>query len=95
MEPRDVIVKPIITEKSMLMMADGKYTFAVDRRATKVEIRMAVENVFGVKVRDINTMRVPGKFRRLGWHRGYKPEWKKAVVTLEEGEKIAFFEGMM
>ncbi len=95
MEARDVIVKPIISEKSMLMMGEGKYTFKVDRRATKVQIRQAVESIFNVKVQDVNTMRVPGKFRRLGWHRGYKPEWKKAVVTLREGQRIAFFEGMM
>lgn len=95
MDARDVILKPIISEKSMIMMGDGKYTFAVRRNATKVDIRNAVESIFDVKVESVNTMRVRGKFRRMGWHRGFRPDWKKAVVTLKEGEKIAFFEGMM
>lgn len=94
MESRDIIIRPLITEKSSGLMAEGKYTFAVDLRANKVQIKSAVEDIFKVKVKSVNTMKVPGKMRRVGRSVGRTPEWKKAVVTLREGQKIEFFEGM-
>jgi len=90
----DVIIRPIISEKSNALMGQGKYTFVVHPRATKVQIRQAVEELFRVKVRSVNTCRYRGKPRRFGVHRGRTPAWKKAVVTLAPGEKIQFFEGM-
>ncbi|HHT01344.1 MAG TPA: 50S ribosomal protein L23 [Firmicutes bacterium] len=93
--PRDVILKPIISEKSMAEMAEGKYTFAVMITASKNEIRDAVEKIFNVKVESVKTMRVHGKPRRQGVFRGHKPDWKKAIVALQEGDRIKFFEGMV
>lgn len=90
----DVIIRPIISEKSNALMGQGKYTFVVHPRATKVQIRQAVEELFRVRVRSVNTARFRGKPRRFGVHRGRTPAWKKAVVTLAPGEKIQFFEGM-
>ncbi|NLC11822.1 MAG: 50S ribosomal protein L23 [Firmicutes bacterium] len=93
--PRDVIKRPLVTEKTTAMMAENKYTFAVDINANKIQIRKAVEDLFDVKVKSVNTMRVKGKPKRLGVHRGYRPNWKKAIVTLEEGSKpIEIFEGL-
>ncbi len=91
---RDTIIRPILTEKTMRELEDNKYTFIVDLRATKVEIRNAVEEAFKVKVKNVNTLRMPGKTRRQGRFEGKTPEWKKAVVTLEEGYKITLFEGV-
>lgn len=90
----DVIIRPIVSEKSNALMGQGKYTFVVQPGATKIEVRQAVEQLFGVKVRAVNTVNVRGKPRRMGVHRGYTPRWKKAIVTLAPGEKIRFFEGM-
>jgi len=90
----DVIIRPIVSEKSNALMGQGKYTFVVHPRATKVQIRQAVEELFRVRVRSVNTARFRGKPRRFGVHRGRTPAWKKAVVTLAPGEKIQFFEGM-
>jgi large subunit ribosomal protein L23 len=93
--PHDIIVKPIITEKSMEDMAEGKYTFMVDKRANKSEIKKAIESVFDVKVKDVNTMNVLGKIKRQGMHSGRRPSWKKAIIKLTEDSKtIEFFEGM-
>ncbi|MDI7250556.1 MAG: 50S ribosomal protein L23 [Bacillota bacterium] len=89
----DVIIRPIVSEKSNALMGQGKYTFVVHPRATKVQIRQAVEELFRVKVRAVNTAHLRGKPRRFGVHRGRTPAWKKAVVTLAPGEKIQFFEG--
>ncbi len=90
---RDVIIKPVITEKTTAMMEENKYTFVVDMRSNKIEIKKAVEDLFGVKVKAVNTMRVKGKPRRMGVYRGYRPDWKKAVVTLHEDSKpIEIFE---
>lgn len=94
MTARDIIIKPIITEKSNSAMGDSRYTFVVDERATKIEIKQAIEEIFKVKVRGVNTMRMLGKVRKMGIHVGRRPSWKKAVVTLEEGQRIQFFEGM-
>jgi len=92
----DVIVKPIITERSMDMAANKRYVFKVLKNASKTEIRYAVEEVFKVKVKDVNTINMPGKKKRLGARKqGSTPAWKKAIVTLmPESETIAFFDGM-
>ena len=97
MTARDIIIMPVITEKSMAGVAsEKKYTFKVDKRATKIQIAKAVEEIFGVKVAKVNTVSVRGRLRRQGRTQGYTPSWKKAYVTLKEGSKpIEFFEGMM
>ena len=93
---QDIIIKPIITEASMMGVAFKKYTFKVAADANKVEIAKAVEELFGVKVAKVNTLTVNGKMRRYGRFEGYKASWKKAVVTLTEDSKtIEFFDGMM
>ena len=93
---QDIIIKPIITEASMDMLADKKYTFKVAKNATKPEIAKAVEELFGVKVAVVNTINMKKKPKRLGVHFGYTSEWKKAIVTLTADSKtIEFFEGMM
>lgn len=94
LEPRDIIIRPVVTEKTTSMLGDRKYTFEVDKRATKSMIKAAVEEIFGVKVKSVNTLRYKGKRRRLGVHEGRRKDWKKAVVTLEEGHQIELFEGM-
>lgn len=91
----DIIRKPIITEKSMAAMADKKYTFVVDIHANKSQIKRAVEEVFGVKVENVRTLRNLGKTKRVGVHIGKRPDFKKAIVTLAADSKtIEFFEGM-
>jgi large subunit ribosomal protein L23 len=90
----DIVKKPVITEKSMQLMEENKYTFIVDMRANKPEIRKAIEELFKVKVRKVRTMRVKGKPRRFRASVGRTPDVKKAIVTLAEGEKIELFEGM-
>lgn len=91
----DMIIKPIVTENSMMQTADRKYTFEVHRDANKTQIRKAVEEVFGVKVEKVNTLNVPGKLKRQGRSQGYTRSWKKAIVKLTADSKtIEFFEGM-
>lgn len=91
----DVIIKPVITEKSMAGISDKKYTFIVDINANKTQIKEAVETIFGVKVADIKTLITQGKQKRQGVHIGYRPDYKKAIVKLTEDSKaIDFFEGM-
>ncbi|MEW5921235.1 MAG: 50S ribosomal protein L23 [Bacillota bacterium] len=91
--PQDVVIRPLVTEKSTRLMEGGKYSFIVSKDANKIEIKKAVEQLFDVKVKDVNTMHVKGKPRRVGIHRGYRPNWKKAIVTLQEGSKgIEIFE---
>lgn len=91
--PRDIIRRPVITEASTEMMEERKYVFEVDPRANKVEVKKAVETIFGVKVEKVNTMRVPGKVKRYGRYTGRTPERKKAIVTLTEDSKpIEIFE---
>ncbi|MBA2132570.1 50S ribosomal protein L23 [Hydrogenispora sp. UU3] len=94
MDPRDIIKKPIVTEKSTRLMEMNKYCFAVDRRANKVQIKEAIESIFNVRVLDVNTMQMLGKMKRMGRHEGRRPNWKKAIVTLEPGSRIEFFEGV-
>lgn len=96
MAAQDIIVRPIITEKSMTGIGMKKYTFEVAKEATKIDIARAVEELFGVKVDKVNTLHVRGRMRRQGKSEGYTRSWKKAIVTLSEGSKtIEFFEGMM
>jgi large subunit ribosomal protein L23 len=91
----EVLKRPILTEKSNYQ-ADAlhRYTFEVDRRANKHQVRQAVETIFKVTVLDVNMMTVRGKQRRLGRRIGRTPDWKKAVVTLSPGQSISFFEGV-
>ena len=92
---QDIIIKPIITENSMMGIADKKYTFQVAKDANKIEIAKAVEELFGVKVSTVNTISVRGRFRRQGIKGGYTPATKKAIVTLTADSKgIEFFESM-
>ena len=91
----DIIIRPVLTEKSYDDMADRKYTFEVAVTANKTEVKKAVEEIFGVKVDAVNTMRIQGKMKRQGRTMGRRPERKKAIVTLKEDSKgIEFFEGM-
>lgn len=89
----DIIVRPVVTEKSSRLMQLNKYTFEVHPQANKTEIRKAVETVFGVKVKNVHTMNVPSKPKRMGIYVGRSRAWKKAIVTLGEGSRIEFFEG--
>ncbi len=90
----DVLRRPIISEKGTMQLAQRKYTFEVDERANKQQIREAVEKVFKVDVTDVNVTKVPGKRRRVGRRYAMTPEWKKAIVTLKEGQRIDVFEGV-
>ncbi|MGL5513660.1 MAG: 50S ribosomal protein L23, partial [Sporomusa sp.] len=81
-------------EKTTRMMADNKYTFIVSLTANKIEVRQAVEQIFKVKVLDVNTIRVLGKKKRMGRNVGKRPDFKKAIVKLAPGERIEFFEGV-
>ncbi len=93
---QDIILKPIITEKSMAGISLKKYTFKVAKDANKIEIAKAVESLFNVTVDKVNTMNCKGRFVRQGRTAGYRPDWKKAIVTLSEDSKaIEFFEGMI
>ncbi len=93
----DIIIAPVITEKSMAGFASKKYTFKVANDATKVDIARAVEEIFkGTKVAKVNTVSVRGQERRMGRYAGYTASWKKAIVTLtEKSSPIEFFEGLM
>ena len=92
---QDIILKPIITEKSMDGIANKRYTFEVASNATKPEIAKAVEELFGVEVAKVNTINMKKKPKRLGYHFGYTSEWKKAIVTLTASSKeIEFFNGL-
>jgi large subunit ribosomal protein L23 len=93
--PHDIIIKPVLSEKSYDSIPDKKYTFLVDIKANKTEIKQAVESIFGVKVESVNTLRQEGKLKRTGVHTGRRPSFKKAFVKLtEESKEIEFFEGM-
>lgn len=91
---RDVLIKPVVTEKTTALMQENKYTFLVPLKANKVEVRQAVEKLFKVKVEEVNTIRVEGKIKRMGKHVGKRPDYKKAIVKLAPGERIEFFEGV-
>ena len=92
----DIIRRPIVSEASMENMQDRKYTFEVALEANKIEIKQAVEKIFGVEVERVTTMRVLGKYKWMGVHTGKRPDWKKAIVKLTpESKTIEFFEGMV
>ena len=95
MTSHDIIRRPVITEKSMTAMAENKYTFIVQINANKSQIKRAVEEVFGVKVANVQTIRTMGKTKRMGVHVRKRADYKKAIITLAEGSKgIEFFEGL-
>lgn len=92
-DARDIIIKPLITEKTNDLMADKKYSFVVKRDANKIEIAYAVEKLFKVTVESVNTANMRGKLKRMGVHQGHRPSWKKAVVKLSAASKpIEIFE---
>lgn len=90
---QDVIIRPIITEQSMIEMENDKYTFEVDRRANKTEVKQAVEDLFDVKVVKVNILNVRGKLKRMGRYAGYTRQRRKAVVQIQEGQSIEIFGG--
>jgi large subunit ribosomal protein L23 len=94
MNSHQIIIRPLITEKNTNLMPMGKYSFQVDRSANKLQIKAAVEEIFNVRVTKVHTMNVRGKQRRRGMSYGYSADWKKAVVTLAEGDRIELFEGV-
>jgi large subunit ribosomal protein L23 len=94
MNSHQILRRPVITEKSTMLGEMGQYVFEVARDANKIEIRRAVEEVFKVKVRAVNTIHVPGKERRMGRSKGMTPSWKKAIVTLQPGQRIELFQGV-
>jgi len=94
MHTYDVLRRPLVTEKSTVLAERNKYCFEVARDANKAQIKEAVEKAFKVNVVSVNVMTVPGKMRRAGRQRGMTPAWKKALVTVEEGNKIELFEGV-
>ncbi len=83
MVPEDIILEPVVTEKSSSEMQNGRYTFKVAKKATKIDVKNAVEKLFEVKVLKVNTMTVSGKMKRVGAHEGKTPDWKKAIVTID------------
>jgi large subunit ribosomal protein L23 len=94
-DPRNVIVRPVVTERSTELADDrGAYTFIVNKDANKIEIKKAVETLFDVKVKDVRTANYRGKWRRVGQSYGQKAAYKKAVVTLAEGQRIDVYEGI-
>jgi len=93
MDARDIIKRPVITERSSEIMSDKKYTFEVDVRANKTQVKDAVQEIFGVKVEKVNIMNYKGKFKRMGKHAGYTNKRRKAIVTLtQDSKEIEIFE---
>jgi large subunit ribosomal protein L23 len=93
MNSREVIIRPVISEKSYALLAANKYTFRVHDRANKTEVRQSVEDIFGVRVTGVRTAWVKPKPKRRGWTKGQRRQWKKAVVTLHPDDSIELFEG--
>ena len=93
MNSRQVVVRPVISEKSYALLAANKYTFRVHESANKTQVRQAVEDIFGVRVTGVRTAWVKPKPKRRGWSRGQRRQWKKAVVTLHPDDSIELFEG--
>src|SRR3954447_21961795 len=93
MDARNVLIRPVVSEKSYALMAEGKYTFRVNDRAHKTQIRHAIEEIFGVRVTAIRTQKVRSKPKRRGMHSGKTRSWKKAIVQLAPGDRIELFEG--
>jgi large subunit ribosomal protein L23 len=95
MEPYQIIKQPLITEKGMRLNEEGStVVFRVDPRANKLQVKHAIEVLFNVKVLKVNTLNVEGKKRRVRYREGKRPDWKKAYVTLRDGDSITFFEGV-
>jgi large subunit ribosomal protein L23 len=90
---RQVIVRPVVSEKSYALLAANKYTFRVHERANKTHVRQAIEEIFGVRVRGVRTSWVKPKPKRRAWTQGERRQWKKAVVTLHPDDSIELFEG--
>jgi large subunit ribosomal protein L23 len=93
LEPTDIVIAPVVSEKSYSQIPDGRYSFRVHPDAHKTQVRQAIEELFGVHVQRVNIVKVPSKPKRRGWTRGTKQGWKKAVVQLRPGETIEIFEG--
>ena len=93
LHPNEVLLAPVVSEKSYSLIADRKYTFRVHKDAHKTQVRQAVEELFGVKVESVNIIKVQAKPKRRGMSKGIRPGWKKAIVQLREGETIEIFEG--
>jgi large subunit ribosomal protein L23 len=93
MDIRQVLITPVVSEKSFSLIEDNKYSFRVHPRAHKTEIRQAVEELFHVKVEGVNVLKVQSKPKRRGFSQGRKPGWKKAIVQLRAGDRIEIFEG--
>ena len=93
MDSRNVILRPVVSEKSYALMADGKYTFRIDDRAHKMQVAKAVEEIFNVRVLEVRTSHVRAKPKRRGLNTGTSRAWKKAVVQLAPGDRIELFEG--
>ncbi len=91
-DPRDVIIRPVVSEKSYGLLDQDKYTFIVDPRANKTEIKLAIEKIFGVKVLQVNTMNRAGKRKRRGMTVGKRPDTKRAIVKLAPGDEIEIFD---
>ena len=91
---REIIIKPVVTEKSVDLMQENKYCFKVAKDANKIDIKNAIEEIFKVTVVNVNTVNVHGKMKRMGRTQGMTASWKKAVVTLREGDSIEVFEGL-
>jgi large subunit ribosomal protein L23 len=94
MDPRDVLIRPLVTEKNNMLMEKNQYVFQVPINANKYQIKNAVEQIFKVNVTGVSTIRMPGKLKRMGRNEGRRPDWKKAIVTVAEGQRIAIFEGL-
>ncbi len=94
LHPYQVIDRPLITEKATILAGEGKYAFEVNRRANKKQIQSAIQTAFNVQVTKVNTMNVRGKTRRTGRRTTHTRDWKKAIVTLIEGDTIQIFEGV-
>ena len=94
MNAYDIIIAPIISEKSMGMLAEQKYTFKVNANANKIEIKKAIEEIFKVEVEKVTTINVIGKNKRVGVHEGKRSDWKKAIVKLKGNKTIEFFESL-
>jgi len=94
MNAHQIIVRPLITEKNTNLMVLNKYCFEVDRNASKTQVKHAIEEIFNVTVMNVHTMNLRGKRRRRGMRYGYTNDWKKAIVTLAEGDRIELFESV-
>lgn len=90
-DPRDIIIRPVVSEKSYDLIGQNRYTFEVAKTANKTQIAQAIEEIFGVTVTGVNTMNVTGKPRRVRWVKGKTRSWKKAIVTLKAGDSIDIF----